>query len=59
MHYNLNVTLYGKFFTLLTDKPSITQNDKAVYFDISVLSVMRTMKKFLEGSRRYGDWEIK
>lgn len=62
----LDDTLGGKILALLQEKPSITQNEIAVHFDISVPSVKRTMKKLLEGGhivrkggRRYGYWEIK
>lgn len=62
----LGDTLGGKILVLLKEKPSITQNEIAVHFDISVPSVKRTMKKLLEGGhivrkggRRYGYWEIK
>lgn len=41
-------TLGGKILALLKRNPSIIQNEIAVYFDISVTSVKRTMKKLFE-----------
>ena len=62
----LGDTLDGKILALLKEKPSITQNEMATYFGISVPSIKRAMKKLLEsgrivrkGGRRYGHWEIK
>lgn len=62
----LGDTLREKILALLKENPTITQNEIAVYFGISVPSVKRTMKKLFEsgqivrkGGRRYGYWEIK
>ncbi len=62
----LNDTLGGKILVLLKEKPTVTQNEIAVYLGISVPSVKRIMKKLLEsgyivrnGGRRYGYWVIK
>lgn len=59
-------TLDGNILTLLKEKPTITQNEMAVYLGISVPSIKRKMKKLLErglivrkGGRRYGYWETK
>ena len=59
-------TLDGNILTLLKEKPTITQNEMAVYLGISVSSIKRKMKKLLErglivrkGGRRYGYWETK
>ncbi|MBD5496571.1 MAG: winged helix-turn-helix domain-containing protein [Lachnospiraceae bacterium] len=55
-----------KILALLKEKPSITQNEIAVHFDMYVPSVKRNMKKLLEaghivrkGGKLYGYWEIK
>ena len=62
----LDDTLGGKILVLLKEKPSITQKEIAIHFDISVPSVKRTMKKLIEdghivrkGGRRFGYWDIK
>lgn len=61
----LSDTLGGKILALLKEKPSITQNEIAVHFNISVPTVKRSMKKLLEngcivrkGGKRFGYWEI-
>lgn len=60
----LSETLDKKILALIERKPTITQNEIAIYFGVSVPTIKRTMKKLLEsghivrkGGRRYGYWE--
>ena len=60
----LDNTLDKKILALIEGKPTITQNEMAIYFDVSVPTIKRTMKKLLEsghivreGGKRYGHWE--
>ena len=62
----LDDTLDKKILIVLKEKPTITQNEMAVHFGVSVPSIKRTMKKLLEsgfitrkGGRRFGYWEVK
>lgn len=60
----LSETLDKKILALIERKPTITQNEIAIFFGVSVPTIKRTMKKLLEsghivrkGGRRYGYWE--
>ncbi len=60
----LDNTLDKKILALIEGKPTITQNEMAIYFGVSVPTIKRTMKKLLgsghivrEGGKRYGHWE--